>query len=652
MLFFFRFILLLFFVLSNDAYSQTHIIDSLKKRVLSAKNKEQKIKTLLELCQQKYSLAADSLYHFASAIKKLSQHEPGGRNTILADYYIAYSMVFNSMEDSSLQITNSYLEKLKDNKAEKEAYMLFLQLKGITFYRTNRSKETINAFYNLLNTAQQNNDTLFMLIANRGISLAYIVNGQDREGVKIFHTAMQLISGRLSGKYTEIYGLLHVNAAISYLHLYQSTTHLIYADSCEYYGNIAIETGRKTENLFTLCQGLVVTGVIKSYKKDFKDAEEKLKAGLEVRKIIGDTLYIISDMVVLASFYGNTKQVKKGVALCHTAIELAWKRNFQALLPHIYNALAENYKAVGQYKEYGEALKLQLAVKDSLNLKNSTDELKDLEIKYDLQKRENTIIQQKLNITKKNYWLYGSALFTVMAAAIFWLGFRNYRRKQGIKMELALAEEKRISQLSVKDAEEHERKRISKDLHDSLGAYANAVLYNTELLEKEKGEEKKKELIGDLKFASKDIITSLRETVWALKKEAYTAEECLLRVKNFIQPFAKYYNHINFRVEGEAPAGLELHYTNALNLVRIMQEAVSNSIKHASPASIIISSNQTAQKWKLTVTDDGKGFNYASMKEDERGNGLNNMEHRAAASGFEISIITKEKNGTEITINV
>jgi signal transduction histidine kinase len=138
--------------------------------------------------------------------------------------------------------------------------------------------------------------------------------------------------------------------------------------------------------------------------------------------------------------------------------------------------------------------------------------------------------------------------------------------------------------------------------------------------------------------------------VWALKKETYTAEDCLVRVKNFIQPLAKYYSDISFRVDGEAPAGLELHYTKALNLVRITQEAVSNSIKHANPSFIIISSTQTENKWKLTVTDDGKGFNYASMKQDERGNGLNNMEQRAAASGFQISISSKENCGTEITI--
>ena len=163
-------------------------------------------------------------------------------------------------------------------------------------------------------------------------------------------------------------------------------------------------------------------------------------------------------------------------------------------------------------------------------------------------------------------------------------------------------------------------------------------------------EEKKKELIGDLKFASKDIITALRETVWALKKENYTAEDCLLRIRNFIQPFSRYYSHINFRIEGEAPAGMELHYTKALNLVRIVQESVSNSIKHANPKNITVSSYLLENKWKLIVSDDGNGFDYPTMKKKEQGNGLKNMEHRAAESAFEFNMKTSKQSGTQIII--
>jgi signal transduction histidine kinase len=197
-----------------------------------------------------------------------------------------------------------------------------------------------------------------------------------------------------------------------------------------------------------------------------------------------------------------------------------------------------------------------------------------------------------------------------------------------------------------------ERERISRDLHDSIGAYANAVLYKTELLENEINVSERADLMSDLKFASKDIITSLRETVWALKKETYTSEECLVRVKNFIQPLARYYLHINFKVQGDAPADKAFHYTKALNLVRIIQEAVSNSIKHAAAKNIIVTSSTDNGKWKLSVQDDGHGFNFEEAIKEDAGNGLNNMQKRAIDAGFNFKIEAAINSGTNISIVV
>jgi signal transduction histidine kinase len=196
-----------------------------------------------------------------------------------------------------------------------------------------------------------------------------------------------------------------------------------------------------------------------------------------------------------------------------------------------------------------------------------------------------------------------------------------------------------------------ERERISRDLHDSIGAYANAVLYNTELLEKENALTQRTALMSDLKFASKDIITALRETIWALKKDNYTAEDCLLRIKNFVQPLSRYYTHIQFTVSGEAPA-MDLHYTKALNLVRIVQEAVTNSLKHATPAHIGITSIEWEGKWELVVSDDGKGFDHESVQEKEQGNGLANMKQRALDSGLGFTFSSETGNGTRVCIIV
>ena len=153
-----------------------------------------------------------------------------------------------------------------------------------------------------------------------------------------------------------------------------------------------------------------------------------------------------------------------------------------------------------------------------------------------------------------------------------------------------------------------------------------------------------------LKYASKDIITSLRETVWALKKDNYTEEECLLRIKNFMQALSRYYPHIQFKVTGEASAGKILHHTKALHVVRIVQEAVTNAIKHAAAETISLSSSQNEGKWELTVVDDGKGFDYDAMKHTGDGNGLVNMNQRATESEIVFTVSSQVGSGTKVTM--
>ena len=154
----------------------------------------------------------------------------------------------------------------------------------------------------------------------------------------------------------------------------------------------------------------------------------------------------------------------------------------------------------------------------------------------------------------------------------------------------------------------------------------------------------------DLKFASKDIITSLRETVWALNRETYSAEDCFLRIRNFIQPLSRYYQHISFHITGKVPEGKILHYTKALNLVRLVQEAVSNSIKHAEASNITIHSEPQDDHWKISIGDDGAGFDYEMAKKLESGNGLSNMYRRATEGSFNFTIQSNEGQGTIITI--
>jgi signal transduction histidine kinase len=239
-------------------------------------------------------------------------------------------------------------------------------------------------------------------------------------------------------------------------------------------------------------------------------------------------------------------------------------------------------------------------------------------------------------------WWFTTCLAVLLISAMINATNQYNKKKYQIKLAVIESEHKLLL----------ERQRISLELHDSIGAYANAVLYNTELLEKEHNKELKEMLMQDLKFASKDIIISLRETIWALKKDKYTAEDCLMRIRNFIQPLARYYKHIHFKIEGEASVEKQLHYVEALNVVRIVQEAVTNAIKHSNASIIKIESLENSGKWQLTVLDNGIGYGEEAINQTEDGNGLNNMEKRAADAGFGLVRKSDAGSGTSITIMI
>lgn len=238
----------------------------------------------------------------------------------------------------------------------------------------------------------------------------------------------------------------------------------------------------------------------------------------------------------------------------------------------------------------------------------------------------------------KTWWFY--AIISIVTLSLLAIGFNRYSRFNYLKRLRVFENESRIRK---------ERERISRDLHDNIGAYANAVLYNTELLEKEEGAAEQTSIMRELRFASKDIISSLRETIWALKKENFTAEECYLRIKNFIQPFERYYPKINFKINGDASAEKIIPYQKALNIVRVIQEAITNGIKHADAKTISLSSEQIGETWRITIEDDGRGFLMGQDKVSI-GNGLQNMTTRAKEGDFDYKLSSQPGKGTRIEI--
>lgn len=87
-------------------------------------------------------------------------------------------------------------------------------------------------------------------------------------------------------------------------------------------------------------------------------------------------------------------------------------------------------------------------------------------------------------------------------------------------------------------------------------------------------------------------------------------------------------------------------------IFRIVQEALHNAIKHSIAKNIEVSLEYAEETFCLTISDDGVGFNPATLQSAETGIGLKNMQNRAALIGADFKLHSKPGEGTRITIEI
>jgi signal transduction histidine kinase len=90
--------------------------------------------------------------------------------------------------------------------------------------------------------------------------------------------------------------------------------------------------------------------------------------------------------------------------------------------------------------------------------------------------------------------------------------------------------------------------------------------------------------------------------------------------------------------------------SEALNLFRICQEAIANSLKYAGATKMRVDINEHHEKYRITIADNGKGFDLAAVNSSTQ-NGLENMTYRAADIGCELHIDSASGTGTTVTLS-
>jgi signal transduction histidine kinase len=622
------------------AKGQTKLIDSLKTSVEQSKTDEAKLKAIFTLCSQWRNLPADTVSALAKQAAALAKDEYSQWRVA---YYLNTGLLkkgdYNRVLDHCV-LANKWLSNNLNKHRDLEIDYYFLKANALI--RTRRYKEAIASMYQLLGNSEKWHDTLTQVKTLSNLGWIYMEMEQYRGALVFFNKAMSLSSN--TGLYKNV-GVLFSNTASTY-------NNIGLFDSAFFYNKKAIAIARETENPANLCNALNIEADILLNRGNIYDAGKSLEEAITIRQQLGDPFYTISDMAQLALFYAHNGMQQKGIELSVEAIALARQYNMNAKLPFVYNGLAENYKTLGNFREYSKTLEKILVLKDSLYQQNEADALADLQSRFELQKKENTIMEQKVALVVRDKWMAASVALMAIGLMIAVVLYRFYRNIQVKKIASIQNKQKQETAQAVNQASEMQLRRISAELHDNIGAQISYISSNIDWIVDPPlpiSAAEKAERLTSVNEASHALMQNMRETIWALQGNQIMLDEFADKLKTYILSVIKFQPHLRFESsEGKGTHLIKLQPLLALNLFRIFQEAVTNISKHSGASAIRLYVSGKNGIFRVELSDNGKGIDDGQKTEGHYG--LRNMQFRAKESGLVLLFKSQAGEGVSVVV--
>ena len=217
------------------------------------------------------------------------------------------------------------------------------------------------------------------------------------------------------------------------------------------------------------------------------------------------------------------------------------------------------------------------------------------------------------------------------------------------------ANQAQLRQLSgqVLSAQEDERKRIARELHDDTSGSLARILLNLEMCQQliPDGMYSVREKMSATRVLSEQTLESIRKVIFDLRPtlldDLGLAAAIRWYAKNNLEP-------VGVHVQLDLASGLRGSATAETALFRIAQEAINNIVRHAQAKHADIRLSQTSTHWNLVVHDDGRGFDmttlHASSTEPQWG--LFGVRERAQLIGGAFQIESAQGKGTTLRVQI
>jgi len=397
-----------------------------------------------------------------------------------------------------------------------------------------------------------------------------------------------------------------------------------------------------------------------------KEADRLYREAILQKQTLGDSAGIAKVNQMLSQALWSSGRKKEALVMLEKAANTAKTMGLAELEQQVRSRLGEWYYLLEKPQEAYLNIARYSVLRDSLRAVLFSRNMGELEVVYDTERKERTIAMQKVELekereVKRRKELQRDILLGVCVALviILLLFYRNLIHRKRLAIQEKLLHDQRVHELlkeqeigtlnAMMEGQEKERQRIAKDLHDRLGSMLSAIKLQFGALENRlslmQGEQQQQyqkvhdlldHAVGEVRQVSHDMLSG------ALTE--FGLRGALTDLRNAIEVKGEFDAElVMFGLENGLPRTMEIA------AFRVVQELVSNCMKHAKASEISMAITRTDRNLNIVVSDNGKGFDTGRPS---AGMGMKSVRERAAGMHGSVQVDSRAGKGTTVIVDL
>ncbi len=373
-----------------------------------------------------------------------------------------------------------------------------------------------------------------------------------------------------------------------------------------------------------------------SITKNLQNASFYLKRAEEFLPKVSSDIYANSIyLMALIEYQNQNGLLEEAKVNALKRIDLLDEMSLDEETINTHQTLSEIYFELGDYQNAFEHLNLFSSIKDSLYNQTKTNALVYYQTLYETERKEKELFEKKSNIAileEKNDALKKQYLFGGVTLTLGFILLFLYKNQRDLKNKKEL-QEKYTQDLLI--AQEDERKRVSKDLHDGVGQ--SLLLIKNKVV-----------LIKD--DSTKNLVENAIEEVRSISRALHPFQLQEMGITKAIQNIIYQIDESTELFITSEIASIDglFNIQQEVNIFRIVQESFNNVIKHSEATSIQFDLTKEKNNIKIKLTDNGKGFDFSERYKDFNSLGLKTLKERTRFLSGVMKVDSQTNKGTRL----